>query len=261
MDEKTVLKYAEYLNSAELEKRDVFRLTLEHPELTVEEGYQIQRKIVELKKAGGEKLVGMKMGLTSEAKIKQMKVDNPIFGHLFGYMDKTVTGECSMSGLIHPRIEPEIAFIMGKDLSGSDLTIEQVMDAVEYVAAAMEIVDSRFENFNFKITDVVADNSSSSRFVLSKALKKPAGMTLDKLGVTLSINGEVKGTGTGADVLGHPAKPVAILAKMLAVYGEKIHAGQIILTGGITAAFALQTGDVATAKIDELGEVSLRMTV
>ena len=92
MDEKTVLKYAEYLNSAELEKRDVFRLTLEHPELTVEEGYQIQRKIVELKKAGGEKLVGMKMGLTSEAKIKQMKVDNPIFGHLFGYMDMTVTG-------------------------------------------------------------------------------------------------------------------------------------------------------------------------
>lgn len=138
------------------------------------------------------------------------------------------------------------------------MTIEEVMDATEYVLPVMEIVDSRFENFNFKLPDVVADNSSSSRYIVGSKLTRPGNIDLAVLGVTLSFNGEVVDQGTGAAVLGHPANSVIRLAKMLDRHGEKIHAGQIILTGGITKAIAVNPGDLVTTKIEELGEVSFK---
>lgn len=256
MERAQVKKYAEYLNSAELDRKDVFRLTLENPELTMDEGYEIQREIVKLKLAAGHKLSGMKMGVTSEVKMVQMKISEPIYGHLFDYMYVADGTQLHMDELIHPRAESEIAFILKKNLSGADLTIEEVMEATEYVLPVMEIVDSRFENFNFKLPDVVADNSSSSRYIVGSKLTRPQGIDLARLGVTLSFNGEIVDQGAGAAVLGHPANSVIRLAKMLSALGEEIKAGQIILTGGITKALAVKAGDVVTTKIEELGEVS-----
>lgn len=260
MDKALIRSLAEFLNKAELEKQEVFRLTIEHPDLTMEDGYEIQREIVRIKLQSGNKIVGMKMGLTSEAKMKQMKIDNPLYGHLFDYMVVRDKGTISMKELIHPRVESEIAVILKKDLVGPGVTKEQVMDAVEYVFPVMEIVDSRFENFNFKLPDVVADNSSSSRFIVGETMTKPDGLRLEELNVSLVINGEVRDTGTGAAVLGHPAVSVAMLANMLSQYNEVVKAGDIILTGGITQAVMLKAGDSVTTKIDVLGEVHFQVT-
>lgn len=247
---------AQFLHESETEKREIFKITNDQPELTVADAYKIQEELVAIKLGLGHKIIGPKMGLTSEAKMKQMHVEEPIYGYVFDYMDVTNEGFISMSELIHPKVEAEIAFVIGKDIEGPNTTIEDVLAATEYVVPALEIIDSRYENFNFTLTDVIADNASSSRVVFGKTVTKPAGIELDLVGVTLEINGEVKELGAGAAVLGHPAKAVAMLANMLARKGDKIKAGEVILSGGVTGAVMLTSGDVVTAKLDGLGDVS-----
>jgi 2-oxo-3-hexenedioate decarboxylase len=250
---------ADYLNRAELEQREVTRLTEKYPELSVEDGYRIQQELVALKQAEGHRIVGPKMGLTSRAKMKQMNVEEPIYGYVFDYMVVPDGATISMRELIHPKAEAEIAFAIGKDIEGPGITGAQVLAATEYVVAALEIIDSRYENFKFTLSDVIADNASSSRIILGKKVTRPADLELDLLGVTLSINGEMKGLGAGAAVLGHPANSIAMLANMLARRGEKIKAGEIILSGAVTEAFLLNVGDKVSAKVQGLGEVSFTL--
>lgn len=247
---------AEFLNDAEVNPHEVTKITLDHPELTIEDAYDIQYHIVDMKKQGGSKVVGLKMGMTSEAKMKQMNVSDPIYGHLFDYMLIDNHGKLSVKELVHPRVEAEIAFVMDKDLSGPNVTEADVVNSIRYVFPVMEIVDSRYENFNFTLIDVVADNCSSSRVILGNKFTKPDGLDMDLLGVTLSINNEIVDIGAGASVLGHPLKPVVMLAKMLAQRGSGIKAGSLILTGGITKAIHLKVGDQVTTRIHTLGEVS-----
>ncbi len=260
MAEESYKQIADYLHSAELEKREVIRVTAEmKPDLTVEEGYLIQQEIVNQKLRDGRKIVGPKMGLTSQAKMKQMKVDDPIYGYVFDYMLIENGGNLSLSELIHPKVEAEIAFVIGKDIEGPGVTGAQVLAATEHVLPALEIIDSRYENFNFTLPDVVADNASTSRVVFGTTLHKPDRFELDLVGATLSINGEIKELGAGAAVLGHPAHSVAMLANMLSKKGEKVRAGDIILTGGITGAIRLENGDFVSGKFDGLGEVSFKV--
>nr|BAH79104.1 4-oxalocrotonate decarboxylase [Paenibacillus sp. JJ-1b] len=253
--DKTVIKdLARFLVDAEVEKKEVLKLTNEHPDLTVEDGYAIQEQLVQMKLEQGYRIVGPKMGLTSQAKMKQMNVNEPIYGYIFDYM--VVNGqELSMSELIHPKVEAEIAFILGKDIEGPGITGAQVLAATEYVVPALEIIDSRYQNFQFTLPDVIADNASSSRVFLGSTIKRPDNMELDLLGVTLSINGQIKDLGAGAAVVGHPANSVAMLANMLARKGLKLKAGQIILSGGITGAVMLNVGDSVTGKFDGLGTI------
>jgi 2-oxo-3-hexenedioate decarboxylase len=247
---------AQFLHTAETEKREVVKITAEQPELTVQDAYKIQEELVAIKLGLGHKIIGPKMGLTSEAKMKQMKVEEPIYGYVFDYMDVTNEGVISLSELIHPKVEAEIAFVLGSDIEGPNITAEDVLAATEYVVPALEIIDSRYENFNFTLTDVIADNASSSRVVFGKKFTNPAGIDLDLVGVTLEINGDVKDVGAGAAVLGHPANSIAMLANMLARKGEKLRLGEIILSGAITGAVMLSSGDAVTAKLDGLGDVS-----
>ncbi|HZG73926.1 MAG TPA: fumarylacetoacetate hydrolase family protein [Chondromyces sp.] len=250
---------AEFLHKAEIEKREVIKITADQPELTVEDAYKIQQELVAIKLGQGHKIIGPKMGLTSEAKMKQMGVEEPIYGYVFDYMDVTDKGAISLSELIHPKVEAEIAFVLGRDIEGPNITTEDVIAATEYVVPALEIIDSRYENFNFTLTDVIADNASSSRVIFGKTCTKPEGLELDLVGVTLEINGEIKELGAGAAVLGHPANAIAMLANMLARKGEKLSAGQVILSGGVTGAVMLSLGDAVTAKLDGLGDVSFRV--
>ncbi|GAX90524.1 2-keto-4-pentenoate hydratase [Effusibacillus lacus] len=247
---------AEFLNSAETEKKEVTRLTADHPELSVQDAYRIQEELVKIKLAQGCKILGPKMGLTSQAKMKQMNVEEPIYGYIFDYMALPNGGELRMQELIHPKVEAEIAFILGRDIEEPGVSGVQVLAATEYVTPALEIIDSRYENFKFNLPDVIADNASSSRVVLGSRLTRPSNLELDLVGVTLSINGEIKALGAGAAVLGHPANSVAMLANMLARKGEKLRAGDVILTGGVTEAVLLTVGDTVSAKLDGLGEVS-----
>lgn len=257
MDQKLIKELADYTHSAELEKREIKKITAElYPALTIEESYLVQEELVKQKLAAGHKIVGPKMGITSEAKMKQMNVDDPIYGYVFDYMVVNDTDSISISDYIHPKAELELGFVLSKDLEGPGVTARDVLQATEYVFPAIEIIDSRYENFNFTLPDVIADNTSARGAVFGTTFSKPEQHDLDVVGATLLINGEVKAMGTGAAVLGHPANAVARLANMLSKKGEKVLAGEPILTGGITAAIHLSVGDYVSAKFTGLGEVS-----
>jgi 2-oxo-3-hexenedioate decarboxylase len=259
MDQSRIRAIAQSLEEAEVEKREVTRITEANPDLSVEDAYRIQEELVGLKLQRGYRIVGPKMGLTSQAKMKQMNVSDPIYGYVFDYM--VVGGSVlSMRELIHPKVEAEIAFVLGRDIEGPGITGAQVLAATEYIVAALEIIDSRYRNFEFTLPDVIADNTSSSRVFIGSTLRKPEEMDLDLVGVTLSINGEIKDLGAGAAVLSHPANSVAMLANMLSRRGLKLKAGEIILSGGITGAHMLSAGDMVTAKWDGLGSIEFRVT-
>jgi 2-oxo-3-hexenedioate decarboxylase len=261
MEATKVKEIAKYLVDGEVEKREVVKVTAHlKPDLTVEEGYLVQQEIVAMKLAEGRKIIGPKMGLTSQAKMQQMNVDEPIYGYVFDYMLIDNGGKVSLSDLIHPKVEAEIAFIIGEDIEGPGVTGAQVLAKTESVLPALEIIDSRYENFNFTLPDVVADNASTSRVVFGTTLKSPAQFDLDLVGATLSINGELKELGAGAAVLGHPANAIAMLANMLVKKGDKIRKGDVILSGALTGAVLLEKGDVVSGKFDGLGEVSFTVT-
>lgn len=257
MEATKVKEIASYLVAGEVEKREVEKVTARlKPDLTVEEGYLVQQELVSMKLAEGRKIVGPKMGLTSQAKMKQMNVNEPIYGYVFDYMLIDNGGEVSLSDLIHPKVEAEIAFVIGEDIVGPGVTGAKVLAKTESVVPALEIIDSRYENFNFTLPDVVADNASTSRVVFGTTLKSPEQFELDLVGATLTINGELKESGAGAAVLGHPANAIAMLANMLAKKGDKVRKGDVILSGAITGAVLLKKGDVVSGKFDGLGEVS-----
>lgn len=252
---------AQYLVSAELEKREVGKVTVNlKPDLTVEEAYQVQQEIVNMKVNEGKRIIGPKMGLTSQAKMKQMGVEEPIYGYVFDYMLIENGGQLHLNEMIHPKVEAEIAFVIGEDIEGPGVTGVQVLAKTEYVVPALEIIDSRYENFQFTLPDVIADNASTSRVVFGTTLQKPDQFELDLVGSTLSINGEIKDMGTGAAVLGHPAHAIAMLANMLAKKGDKVRKGDVILSGGITSAVLLKNGDIVSGKFGGLGEVSFTVT-
>ncbi len=260
MQQEQFQTIAEFLLEAETQKKEVPRITAKHPDLSVEDAYRIQEELVSSKLAQGYRILGPKMGLTSRAKMKQMNVEEPIYGYIFDNM-VIDSGILRMSELIHPKVEAEIAFVLGEDIEGPGMTGTQVLAATKYVVPALEIIDSRYENFNFTLPDVIADNASSSRVFLGSTLKNPNELELDLVGVTLSINGELKDLGAGAAVLSHPANSVAVLANMLSRRGLKLTAGQVILSGGITGAATLCIGDTVEAKWDGLGSISFRTQV
>jgi 2-oxo-3-hexenedioate decarboxylase len=248
---------AEYLIQAEMEQREVEKVTAyRKPDLTVDEGYLIQHELVNIKLKEGKRIIGPKMGLTSQAKMQQMNVSEPIYGYVFDYMLIENGGILPFHELIHPKVEAEIAFVIGEDIEGPGITGAQVLAKTDYVLPALEIIDSRYENFNFTLPDVIADNASTSRVVFGTALKNPHNLELDLTGATLSINGEIKDLGAGAAVLGHPANAVAMLANMLARKGGSVKKGDVILTGALTGAVMLAEGDYVCGRFDGIGEVS-----
>jgi len=261
MSNEKYKKIAEYCLEGEVEKREIEKVTVTiDPNLTVEEAYLAQEELVNIKLAEGRKIVGPKMGLTSPAKMKQMGISEPVYGYVFDYMLIENGGKLSLKEMIHPKVEAEIAFIIGEDIEGPGVTGAQVLARTEYVLPALEIIDSRYVNFNFTLPDVIADNASTSRVVFGTTLKKPEQFDLELVGTTLSINGEIRELGAGAAVLGHPANSVAMLANMLARKGRKVKKGDVILTGGITSAVLLKNGDVVSGKFDGLGEVTFIVT-
>ncbi|MFN2744658.1 MULTISPECIES: 2-keto-4-pentenoate hydratase [Bacillus] len=256
MNATALKETAHLLYLAEVEKREIERITKDHPELTVEDAYEIQKELILLKAKQGSGIIGPKMGLTSRAKMQQMNVEEPIYGYIFEDMLVPNGGALQMEQLIHPKVEAEIAFLLGEDIEGPGVTGEQILAATDFFLPALEVIDSRYENFSFTLPDVIADNASSSRVVFGEKIRKPDGLRLDSVKVSLMINGEVKEQGTGAAVVGHPANSAAMLADMLARKNEKLKAGSIILTGGVTGAVMLHRGDRVSAHVEGLGDVS-----
>jgi 2-oxo-3-hexenedioate decarboxylase len=260
LDKQTIEHLAEHLEKAELSASDVVKITDAHPSMDFEDAYAIQYAIRARKLGRGERLAGLKMGLTSRAKMKQMGVEVPIFGFLMDYMASPDGGEIRMDRLIHPKVEAEIAFVTSAPLIGPGCHIGDVLAATDFVIPAVEIIDSRYRDFKFDLTSVVADNCSSSRFVTGGRARKAADLDLATLGVVLEKNGEIVATAAAAAVLAHPANSVAMLANMLAARGEHIPAGTFIMTGGVTEAIAVQKGDSIHVRFQELGSITMRFS-
>jgi 2-oxo-3-hexenedioate decarboxylase len=221
--------------------------------LTESEGYDVQAASIGRRIARGEKRVGVKMGFTSRAKMIQMGIDDMIWGRLTDQMLIEDGGTLSMADYVHPRVEPEIAFLLGRPLAGT-VTGAEALAAVEAVAPAMEIIDSRYRNFKFSLADVVADNCSSSGFVVGPWQDADADLT--NLGMILEFNGRPRQIGSSAAILGNPVRALVSAARLSAAAGEPLEAGWIIMAGGATAAEALSPGDYVRNCVQHLGTVA-----
>lgn len=231
-------------------------LTEEWAELDLSTAYEIQDETLRRRLARGERLVGVKLGLTSVAKQRTMKIDRPLVAWLTDAM-ALAPGHPVGPGLIHPRAEPEIVFILQKHLEGPGITAAEALDAVGVVYAGVEVIDSRFSDFRFTLPDVVADNASAARFLLGPIGVSPVGLDLSLEACLLHVDEEVVDSATGAAVQGHPAQALAFAANTLAERGRGLEAGWTVLTGGMTDAVPILPGSSLSAEFSHLGTVML----
>lgn len=246
------------LLEAEARLRPRGRLTAEWNELDVESAYRVQAEGIRTKLEQGDGIVGTKLGLTSRAKQVRMGISSPLTGTLLRSHILPADSPVPLARLIHPRVEPEIVFVLGRDLRGPNVTSALALGAVERVYAGLEIIDSRFNDYDFGLADVVADNASSAFFCLGPISASTNRLDLLHEAVVLSINGSVVATATGAAVQGHPAEALALAANELAARGRFLAAGDLILTGGMTDAIPLRLGDHVSAEFSTLGSVFVR---
>lgn len=223
----------------------------------IEAAYEIQKLNIEKRLALGAKIVGRKIGLTSKSVQEQLGVDQPDFGILLNTMEVPCDAAIPWSQLMQPKVEAEVAFVMASGLNAPNLTIEEVMDAIDYATAAIEIVGSRIQNWDIKIADTIADNASSSHYVLGQAKVKLGHLDLINCQMKLFKNGEKVSEGTGAACLGSPLNSTLWLAQKLAQLGQPIQKGDIILTGALGPMSAVEPGDRYVASIEGLGAVTI----
>jgi 2-oxo-3-hexenedioate decarboxylase len=258
LDKATIEKLAEHLENCQLQAKDTTKITDDYPDMDWDDAYAIQNVIKARKLARGLKLGGLKAGLTSHAKMKQMGVTTPVFGFMTKDYEIADGGDCKTSELIHPKVEPEIAFMTNKPLRGPGCHIAAVLAATEYVIPGIEVIDSRYRDFKFDLKSVVADNTSAARYVVGDQKLDVKNADLRTTGIVLEKNGQPVVFGAGAAVLGHPAAAIAMLANHLGAMGEEIPAGTLILSGGITEAVAVAAGDTVTLKVQGMGSTSMR---
>ncbi len=258
LEQHIIDQLAEHLETCELEARDTPKITDAHPDMDWDDAYAIQDRIRDRKVARGARIIGYKAGLTSHAKMKQMGVESPVFGFLADYFSVPEGSTVNVSDLIHPKVEPEIAFVMKRTLKGPGCTIADVLAATDFVLPGIEVIDSRYRDFKFDLKSVVADNTSASRFVVGGQALRPESLDLRTVGIVLEKNGVPTAMGAGAAVLGHPASAIAMLANHLGKRGEEIPAGALILSGGITEAVTVAAGDNVSLRVQGMGSIGLR---
>lgn len=250
--------YAKKLFQAAEKAEPLERFTAKEPSFALADAYRVQQALADLHFAAGHRIVGRKMGLTSRPKMLQMGVHAPIHGFLTSAMRIQDAGEIRCRGRIHPRAEPEIAFVIGRELRGKPSPAE-ALACVEGVCGAVEVIDSRYKNFDFQLPDVVADNASSSGFILGSAMKRPGALDLGNLGIVLEIDGRPQLFGSSAAILGHPGRALAELAAILEDEGRSLVPGSVVLAGAATAAIAVAPGNWLRASFQGLGQVEARV--
>ena len=243
------------LRIAERERKAIEPFSDTITDLDLATAYAAQAGFVQAKVDDGDPVVGAKLGLTSRAKQLAMGVSDPLYGRVTRSMLAPHGEPVDLGALIQPRVEPEVAFLLGRELAGQ-ATITEVLAATEAVFAALDVLDSRYRDYRFTLPDVVADNCSAGRFLLgSIALPPTAVADLRLTGCVLRADGEVVATAAGAAVMGHPAASVAWLVRRLAERGEVLPAGSLVFSGGLTAPLPLRAGHCITAEFDGLGTV------
>ncbi|MGN9768408.1 2-keto-4-pentenoate hydratase [Micromonospora sp. SD12] len=225
--------------------------------LDVDAAYAVQTALIQRRLDRGERLVGLKMGLTSKAKMAQVGVDEVIWGRLTDTMRIPDGGTLDPTRFIHPRVEPEVAFLLDR-LPEPGEPVGDFTDAVRAVAPAIEVIDSRYANFSFSLPDVIADNTSAAAFVIGPWSPVPEG--LDNLGVLLEIDGRVAQVGSTAAILGDPRRALDEGIRLAGRHGVRLREGWVFLAGAATAAVPLKPGAHVRAVVEHLGTTTLRAT-
>ncbi|MEO7390748.1 MAG: 2-oxo-hept-4-ene-1,7-dioate hydratase [Ramlibacter sp.] len=258
-----IARLAAELNQSEKTRVQVGHFSKRFPGMTVEDGYAVSRAWVKMKIAEGHAVRGHKIGLTSRAMQQASQIDEPDYGTLLDDMFFE-PGDVPASRFIAPRVEVELAFVLKHKLEGAAVTVDQVLDATDYVTPAIEIIDARIEQFDRrtkamrKVQDTISDNAANAGIVLGGRKMDPREVDLPWCGAILRQNGAVEETGLAAGVQGHPAIGVAWLAMKLAPWGECLEAGEVVLAGSFTRPVPAKAGDVFDADYGPLGRFEFR---
>lgn len=257
MHQEQIKLHALQLHRALRDATPIAQLTGRVEDLSIEAAYAISEALLQHRLDEGERVVGRKIGLTSAAVQRMLGVDQPDFGTLTDAMAYNDGVQISLAGMIAPRAEGEIAFILGRDLAGPGITAHDVLAATESLAACFEIVDSRISNWKIAIADTVADNASASAFVLGRERVPVTSVDLGTCGMVVEKNGEVISTGAGAAALGSPATCVAWLANTLGRFGIPLKAGEVILSGALVPLVDVAPGDSMRVRISGIGSAQV----
>lgn len=259
---ETIEHLARSLNQAEKSGEQLRQFSLQHPDITIDDAYKIQKAWVAQKIAEGRILKGHKIGLTSRAMQLSSNIDEPDYGVLLDDMFFEEGTTIPTDRFIVPRVEVELAFILGKPLRGPNCTIFDVLDATDWVIPALEIIDARIEQVDSetkvtrKVFDTISDNAANAGVVMGGRAIRPTELDLRRVSAILYRNGVIEESGVSAAVLNHPAKGVAWLANKLHPYGVELEAGQVILGGSFTRPVPARKGDTFHVDYDELGAVT-----
>ena len=264
MDSTDHQALARELDTAERTRVQLMHFSRRYPHMTMADSYAIQREWVRLQTAGGRRVIGHKIGLTSRAMQLASQITEPDHGTLLDSMLLRDGSEVDVARFIVPRLEVEFAFVLARPLAGPGVTLFDVLNATDYVVPALELIDARIENFDRdtraprKVLDTIADNAANAGIVLGGRPMRPDAVDWRWAGALLYKNGVIEESGLGAAVLNHPANGVAWLANKLAVHGEGLAAGEIVLGGSFTRPVACAAGDTFHADYGPLGSISLR---
>jgi 2-oxo-hept-3-ene-1,7-dioate hydratase len=260
----TIVSLAKRLYEARKSRTQLRHLSKEYPGMTVQDGYAIQTQWVKLELADGRRICGRKIGLTSRAMQMASQITEPDYAPLMDDMFFETGSDIPIERFIAPRVEVELAFVLGRSLKGPGVTLFQVLQATEYVTPALEIIDARIEQFDRetkaprRVYDTIADFAACAGIVVGGRPVKPDAVDLRWIGALLYKNAVIEETGLAAAVLNHPATGVAWLANKIASHGEQLNAGDIVLGGSFTRPTQAQRGDVLHADYGPLGNISVR---
>jgi 2-oxo-hept-3-ene-1,7-dioate hydratase len=264
LDADTTRSLAAQLRAARATRTPLRQFSSAYPGMTIEDGYAIQREWVRLEIAAGRRVRGRKIGLTSRAMQQASQITEPDYAPLMDDMFFEAGGDIPFERFIAPRVEVELAFVLGTGLAGPGVTLFDVLRATEFVTPAIEIIDARIEQFDRdtraprKVFDTIADFAANAGVVLGGRPVRPLDLDLRWVGALLHRNGVIEESGLAAGVLNHPATGVAWLANRIAPYGERLEAGDIVLAGSFTRPVNAQRGDTFHADYGKLGSVALR---
>ena len=259
-----IQQVAQELRTARTTRTQMRHVSQRFPEMTIEDGYAIQRAWVKLELAAGRTIKGRKIGLTSRAMQISSQITEPDYAPLMDDMFFESGGDIAVSQFIAPRVEVELAFVLNKPLQGDQVTLYEVLSATEYVTPALEIIDARIEQFDRdtkaprKVFDTISDFAANAGVILGGRPVRPDAFDLRWVGAMLFKNGVIEETGLAAGVLNHPANGVAWLTKKIAVHNEQLNAGDIVLAGSFTKPTSVVAGDTIHADYGPLGCISAR---
>ena len=264
LSEDQVADAAGRLLAAETDHQPIRQLSLQYPEMTIEDAYRVQRALTAAKLAQGRTVKARKIGLTSRAMQQSVSITEPDYGVIFDDMFFDDGGVVPFARFIRPRVEVELAFILDRPLKGPGVTTLDVLDATRWVTPALEILDARIQMSDPEtghlrtIVDTISDNAADAGIVVGGRAVRPDTIDLRRVGAALYVNEAIEETGLAAGVLGHPANGVAWLANKLAPYDEFLPPGQVILAGSFIRPAFVGEGDTVHADFGELGAVTCR---